>query len=106
MIFVLSFLFKGESFSFVKDLWLLDLDNRKLFLWKFSGSPLHMVFFDGDWKVFCVLSFGNLYEIYVFFQESLSCLQEGDFSLSVFIGAPQLAWIGFARIKGFSLVSL
>ena len=33
MILVLSFLFKGETFSFVRGLWLLDLDNRKLFLW-------------------------------------------------------------------------
>ena len=34
-ILVLSFLFKWESFSFVKGLWLLDLNNRKTFLWKF-----------------------------------------------------------------------
>ena len=32
MILVLSFLFKGESFSFLRGLWLLDLDNRKTFL--------------------------------------------------------------------------
>ena len=32
MILVLSFLFKGESFSFVRGLWLLDLDNRNIFL--------------------------------------------------------------------------
>ena len=31
-ILVLSFLFKGESFSFVRGLWLLDLINRKKFL--------------------------------------------------------------------------
>ena len=31
-ILVLSFLFKGESFSFVRGLWLLDLDNRKTLL--------------------------------------------------------------------------
>ena len=35
MTVVLSFLFKGESCSFVKCLWLLDLNNRKTFLWKF-----------------------------------------------------------------------
>ena len=35
MVRILSFLFKGESFSFVRGLWLLDLDNRKLFLWIF-----------------------------------------------------------------------
>ena len=28
---VLSFLFEGESFLFVRGLWLLDLDNRKTF---------------------------------------------------------------------------
>ena len=31
-ILVLSFLFKGESFSFVRGLWLLHLDNRKTFI--------------------------------------------------------------------------
>ena len=43
MIEVLSFLFKGESFSFVKGLWPLDLDNRKTLLVEIFGSPLHMV---------------------------------------------------------------
>ena len=46
-----------ESFSFVKGLWLLDLDNRKTFLVEILGSPLHLVFLDGDWKVFCFLAF-------------------------------------------------
>ena len=32
MILVFSFLFKGESFSFVRGFWLLDLDNRKTIL--------------------------------------------------------------------------
>ena len=35
-ILVLSFLFKWESFSFVRGLWLLDLNNIKLLLWIFS----------------------------------------------------------------------
>ena len=106
MILVLSFLFKGESFSFVRGLWLLDLSNRKTFLVEILGSPFHLVFLDGDWKVVCFLAFGKfLWDLYLF-RESLSCLQEGDFSLSVFAGAPQLAWIGLACIRGFSLVSL
>ena len=59
-ILVLSFLFKGESFAYVKGLSLLDLINRKTFLWIFSGSALHLVFFDGDWKIFCFVAFGKL----------------------------------------------
>ena len=55
MIEVLSFLFKGESLSFVKGLWLLDLNNRKTFLWIFSGSALHLMFSNGDWIVFYFL---------------------------------------------------
>ena len=58
-ILVLSFLFKGESFSFVRGLWLLDLDNRKTILVEIFGSPLHLVFLDGDWKVFLFLEFGK-----------------------------------------------
>ena len=101
----LSVLYKGESFSFIKGLWLLDLDNRKTILVEILGSPLHLVFFDGDWKIYCFLAFGYLlWDLY--FVETLSCLQEGDFSLGVFARAPQLAWIGFACIKGFSLASL
>ena len=105
-ILVLSILFKGESFSFVRGLWLLDLINRKNFLWIFSGSALHLVFFGGDWKIFCFLAFGIFCEIYTLFSGSLSCLQEGDFILGVFAGGPQLAWTGFVCDRGFSLVSL
>ena len=95
-----------ESFSFVKGLWLLDLNNRQTFLVDILGSPLHLVFLDGDWKVFCFLTSGKLlWDLYLF-RESLSCLQEGDFSLGVFAGGPQLAWIDFVFIRGFSLVSL
>ena len=68
-IFFLSFVFKGESFSFVKSLWLLNLNNRKIFLWIFYGSALHLMFFGGDWKVFCFLAFEILCEIYVFFRD-------------------------------------
>ena len=66
-ILVLSFLFKGESFSFVRGLWLLDLDNRKTFLVNIFGCPLHLVFLDGDWKAFCFLAFGKLLQdLYIF----------------------------------------
>ena len=66
-ILVLSFLFKGESLSFVRGLWLLDLINRNIFLWIFSGSALHLMFFDGDWKVSYFIAFRILCEIYIFF---------------------------------------
>ena len=47
-ILVLSFLFKEESFSFLRGLWFLDLDDRKTFLVEILESPLHLVFLDGD----------------------------------------------------------
>ena len=59
MIEVLSFLFKVESFAFVRSLWLLDLNNRKTFLWKFFGSALHLMFSNGDWIVFCFIALGK-----------------------------------------------
>ena len=99
-------LFKGESFSFVRGLWLLDLINRKTFLWIFFGSPLHLVFLDGDWKVFCFLAFEKLVWDLYSFSRWLSCLQEGDFNLGIFAGGPQLAWTGFICNRGFSLASL
>ena len=100
MIEVLSFLFKGESFSFVRGLWLLDLDNRKTFFVKIFGSPLHLVFLDGDWKIYCFLAFGYLLWDKYIFRETLSCLQEGDFNLGVFAGVPQLAWLGCVLYQG------
>ena len=36
----------------------------------------------------------------IYFRESLSCLQDGDFNLGVFAGDPQLAWIGFVLYQG------
>ena len=55
------------SRSFAKGLWLLDLINRKTFLWIFLGSPLHLVFLDGDWKVFYFLAFEKLlWDLYLF----------------------------------------
>ena len=42
----------------------------------------------------------------IFFWGSLSCLQEGDFILGIFVRGPQLAWTGFVCDRGFSLVSL
>ena len=92
-------LFKGESFSFVRGLWLLDLDNRKTFFMDIFASPLHLAFLDGDRKVFCFLAFGKfLWDLYFF--ETLSCLQESDFNLGVFAGVPQLAWLGCVLYQG------
>ena len=99
-ILVLSFLFKGESFSFVRGLWLLDLDNRKLFLWIFSW-----ISFASDvlrWRLESLLlpSIREIVMRSIFFWGSLSCLQEDDFNLSVFVGGPQLAWIVFVVYQG------
>ena len=93
---VLSFLFKGESFSFVRGLWLLDLNNRKTFLWIFSGSSLHLMFSNGDWIVFRS----------IFFSAIIVLSTTGHFGWSIFVGGPQLAWFSSSWIKGFSLVSL
>ena len=72
---------------------------QKHFLWIFLGSPLHLVFLDGDWKIYCFLAFGYLlWDLY--FVETLSCLQEGDFNLGVFAGFPQLAWLGCVLYQG------
>ena len=67
MIVVLPFLFKGESFSFVRGLWLLDLNNRKIFPWIFSESALHLMFSNGDWIVFCFLELWKfMWDLYFF----------------------------------------
>ena len=80
-------------------LWLLDLDNRKTILVEIFGSPLHLVFLDGDWKFYCFLAFVYLlWDLYFF--ETLSCLQEDDFNLGVFAGVPQLAWLGCVLYQG------
>ena len=106
MILVLSFRFKGESFSFVRGLWLLDLDNRKTFLvdifWiSFASGVLRRRL-----ESLLLPSIGEIFVRSIYFLQSLTCLQEGEISLGFFAGAPQLTWIGFACIKGFSLVSL
>ena len=98
---VFSFLFKGKSFSFVRGLWPLNLDNRKTFLvdifWISFASGvlrwwLESLLLPSIW-VFDVRS------IY-FFLETLSCLQEGDFNLGIFPGLPQLAWLGCVLYQG------
>ena len=105
-ILVLSFLFKGESFSFVRGLWLLDLINRNIFLWIFSGSALHLMFFGGDWKIFCFLAFGIFCEIYTFFRD-LCLVYRRAFSAGAFLqGDLNLVGLSLSCIKGFSLVSL
>ena len=96
----LSFLFKGESFSLWRGLWLLNLDNRKTFLEDIFGSPLHLVFFDGDWKIIFFLAFGYLFWDLYIFRETLSCLQEGDFNLGIFARFPQLPWLGCVLYQG------
>ena len=105
MIVVLSFLFKGESFLFVRGLWLLDLNNRNIFLWIFSGFALHLMFSNGDWIVFCFLALWKfMWDQYFFAIIVLST--GGCFGWSVFVGGPQLVRFSSSWIKGFSLVSL
>ena len=106
MIEVLSFLFKGESFSFVRGLWLWDLNNRKTFLWKFFW-----IWFASDvlkWWL-ASLQLLSIVEILVrsiFFVAIIVLSTGGRFGWSVFVGGPQLARFSSSWIKGFSLVSL
>ena len=102
----LSFLFKGEGFSFVKGLGLLDLINRNIFLWIFSGFALHLMFIGGDWKIFCFLVFGIFCEIYTFFGD-LFLVYRRAFSAGAFLqGDLNSLGMSSSCIKGFSLVSL
>ena len=105
MIVVLSFLFKEESFSFVRGLWILDLNNRNNFLWIFSGSALHLMFSNGDWIIFRFLALWKfLWDLYFFAIIVLST--GGHFGWSIFAGGPQLVRFSSSWIRGFSLVSL
>ena len=105
MIEVLSFLFNGESFSFVRSLWLLDLNNRKTFLWKFSGSALHLMFSNGDWKIFSFLALWKfLWDLY--FLLSLFCLQGGILARAFLQGGLNSLGLGSSCIREFSLVPL
>ena len=105
-ILVRSFLFKGESFSFVKGLWLLNLNNRKIFLWIFSGSALHLMFFGGDWKISCFLAFRIFCEIYIFFRDHCLVYRRA-FSAGAFLqGGLNLLRSSSSCIRGFSLASL
>ena len=105
-ILVLSFLFKGESFSFVRGLWLWDLNNRRTFLWIFSRSALHLMFSNGDWKIFSFLALWKfLWDLYFLFANIVLPIG-GHFGWIVFAGGPQFAWFSSSWIKGFSLVSL
>ena len=106
MIEVLSFLFKGESFSFVRGLWLLDLIIERLFCGNFSGSALHLMFSNGDWKIFSFLAMwkflGDLYFLFAI----IVLPTRGRFGWSVFARGPQLVRLSSSWIRGFSLMSL
>ena len=106
-ILVLSFLFKGESISFVRGLWFLDLDNRKTFLvdisWISFASGvlrwwLESLLLPSIQKI-CVRSIS-------FFSGSLSCLQEGDFNYAFLQGGLNSLVLVSSYIRGFSLASL
>ena len=93
----LSFLFKGVSFSFVRGSWIWIIENyfcQNSWISFASGVLrwwLENLFLPSIW-VFVVRS--------IFFWETLSCLQEGDFNLGVFVGFPQLAWLGCVLYRG------
>ena len=107
MIVVLSFLFKGESFSFVRGLWLLDLNNRKTFF-----VEIFWICFAFDVLKWWLenLQLPSIVEILVrsifSFLLSLFCLQEGVLAGAFFAGETQLARFSSSWIRGFSLVSL
>ena len=101
----LSFLFKGESFSFVRGLWLLGLDNRKNFfcgyfwisfasgvLWWWLESLLH----PSIW-VFVVRSI---------YSWNLCLVYRRATSLGRFCRGSSTCLLGFACIRRLSLVSL
>ena len=106
MILVLSFLFKGESFSFVKGLWLLDLDNRKTIIVEIFGSPLHLMFLDGDWKIYCFLAFGYfLWDLYIFGKHCL-VYRRATSTWAFLQGFLNSLGLDAFCIRGFSLVSM
>ena len=104
MIVVLSFLFKGESFSFVRGLWLLDLNNIKTFMdifWICFASDVLKWWLEN-------LQLPSIVEILVrsIFFAIIVLSTGGRFGWSVFVGGPQLARFSSSWIRGFSLVSL
>ena len=104
---VLSFLFKGESFSFVRGLWLLDLDNRETFLVEIFGSPLHLVFLDGDWKIFCFLAFVYLLrDLYIFFGKHCLVCKRATSTWAFLQGFLNSLGLDAFCIRGFSLASM
>ena len=105
-ILVLSFLFKGESFSFVRGLWLLNLNNRKIFLWIFSGSTLHLMFFSGDWEASLFLEFRILSEILSFFRIIVLSTRGRLQTLAFLQGFLNSLGLDVFCIKGFSLASM
>ena len=106
MIVVLSFLFRGESFSFVRGLWLLDLINRKAFLWiffwiSFASGVLR-------WWLESLLLF-SIHEICVrsiFFRDHCLVYRRATSSWAFLQGILNLLGLASSCIKGFSLASL
>ena len=83
MIVVLSFLFKGESFSFVRGLWLLDLNNRNTFF-----VDIFWIYFASDvlkWWLYSLL-LPSIVEIHVrsIFSAIIVLSTGGHFGWSVF----------------------
>ena len=106
MILVLSFLFKGESFSFVRGLWLLDMNNRKTFLWIFFGSPLHLVSQMVIGKSFASQHSGNCCKIYIFFGNLCLVYRRATSTWAFLQGFLSLLGLDAFCIRGFSLVSM
>ena len=100
-ILVLSFLFKGESFSFVRGLWLLDLNNRKTF---FVDIFLDLLCI---WCSSMVIGksiasyyLGNYGEIYIF-RGNFVLSTGGRLHLGVFAGVPQHACLASLVSRGY-----
>ena len=100
-----SYLKEGASHCkgvFGSWIWIIE----KLFLWKYFGSPLHLVFFDGDWKIYCFLAFGYLlWDLYIFGKHCL-VYRRATSTWGFLHGFLNSLGLDTFCIRGFSLVSM
>ena len=81
--------------------WIWIIEN---YFVEIFGSPLHLVFFDGDWKVYCFLTFGYLWWDLYFWKHCF--FYRRATSLGRFFRASSTRLFGIACIREFSLASL
>ena len=68
-------------------------------------SPLHLVFFDGDWKVYCILAFKYLWWDLYFSWNLCHYLQEGDFTWAFLQGFLNLfVWHRFYQGSSYGFI--